>query len=352
MKIIKYLILYFLIIIILFSLKYPFNKFISKFFLINNKKKIMKKILLFKIFQKTRKNINDISILFIKGIARFGNLFISLNNAIIYCELLSCTKIIIEYSNNIYINHSIFYNKKNFTIEPNQTFNFKGKNNSFIFLNAYFFFFKGFRYFGNVNRLGIFKRQLLNNSPKVVTHPNDLYIYIRGGDIFLESYTYNIRGYYQPPLCFYIKILDNFKFNKVFIISQDNLNPVIPKLLNKYSYIRKKKNKLKVDISYLINSYNMVAGKSTFFSTSIKFNDKLKFLWEYDCYALTQKYLHLHYSVYKFPFYYIVYKMNSSTNYRKSMNPWFNIPKQRKLMIKEKCKQNFDIIKRESNTFF
>ena len=102
MKIIKYLILYFLIIIILFSLKYPFNKFISKFFLINNKKKIMKKILLFKIFQKTRKNINDISILFIKGIARFGNLFISLNNAIIYCEFLSCTKIIIEYSNNIY----------------------------------------------------------------------------------------------------------------------------------------------------------------------------------------------------------------------------------------------------------
>ena len=345
MKIIKNLIIYFLIIIILFSLKYPINNFISKSFLISNKKRIMKRILLFKIFKKTRININNISTLFIKGIARFGNLFISLNNAIIYCELISCKKIIVEYSSIIYINQPIFCKKRNFTIEPNQSFNYKGKTNSVI-LDVYFFFFTGFRYLGNVNRLGIFKKQLLNNLPKVITHPNELYIYIRGGDIFLESYTHNIRGYFQPPLCFYEKILDNFKFNKVFILSQDSLNPVIPKLLNKYSYISKKKNELKVDISYLINSYKMVAGKSTFFSTSIKFNDKLNFLWEYDYSLSSQKYLHLHYSVYKFPFYYTVYKMNSSHNYRKLMYPWLNTPKQRKMMIKEKCKKNFNIIRK------
>lgn len=205
---------------------------------------------------------------------------------------------------------------------------------------------------GNINRLSIFKKQLLYNLPKVVTHPNDLYLYIRGGDIFVETYTYNIRGYFQPPLCFYENILDNFKFNKVFIISQDNLNPVIPKLLNKYPYISNKKNELKIDISYLINSYNMVAGKSTFFSTSIKFNNKLKFLWEYDCSPSSQKYLHLHYSVYKFPFYYSVYKMNSSNKYRKFMYPWLNIPKQRKMMIKEKCKKNFDIIRYKYISFY
>jgi hypothetical protein len=311
----------------------------------------MKKILLFKIFKITRANKNNISTLFVKGIARFGNLFISINNAIIYCELLNCKKIIIEYSNNIYINRSIFYKKSNFTIEPNQEFNYIGNYNSII-LDAHFLFFKGFRYLGNINRLGIFKTQLLNNLPKVLTHPNDLYIYIRGGDIFLGSYTHNKRGYFQPPLCFYEKILDIFKFNKVFIISQDELNPVIPKLLNKYSYISKNKNELKVDISYIINSYNMVAGKSTFFSTSIKFNDKLKFLWEYDSSPLSQKYLHLHYSAYNFQFNYIVYKMNLSNNYRKLMNPWYNIPKQRKKMINEKCKQNFDIIRKKYNDFY
>ena len=345
MKIIKNLILYFFIILILFSLKY-INNINYKSFLISNKKRIMKKIILFKIFKKTRTNKNNISTLFIKGKSRFGNLFISINNAIIYCELLNCKKIIIQYSNNIYINNSIFCQKNNFIIEPNQTFNYIGNYNSII-LDFNFLFFKGFRYLGNINRLGIFKEQLLNNLPKVRTHPNDLYIYIRGGDIFLESHTYNIRGYFQPPLCFYEKILDNFKFNKVFIISQDKLNPVIPKLLNKYSYIHIKKNELKVDISYLINSYNMVAGRSTFFSTSIKFNDKLKFLWEYDCSPLSQKYLHLHYLAYNFPFNYTVYRMNLSTYYQKLMHPWFNIPKQRKKMIIEKCKQNFDIIRKK-----
>ena len=88
MKIIKY----FFIILILFSLKYT-NNINYKSFLISNKKRIMKKILLFKIYLTTRTNKNNISTLFIKGLTRFGNLFISINNAIIYCELLNCKKI-------------------------------------------------------------------------------------------------------------------------------------------------------------------------------------------------------------------------------------------------------------------
>jgi hypothetical protein len=99
MKIIKNLILYFFIILILFSLKF-INNINYKNFLISNKKRIMKKIILFKIFKKTRTNKNNISTLFIEGKSRFGNLFISINNAIIYCELLNCKKIIIQYSNN------------------------------------------------------------------------------------------------------------------------------------------------------------------------------------------------------------------------------------------------------------
>ena len=149
--------------------------------------------------------------------------------------------------------------------------------------------------------------------------------------------------YFQPPLCFYIKILDKFKFRKVFIISEDKLNPVIPKLLSKYSFIKKKKNNIKLDISFLIHSYNIVGARSTFFLTSIKFNDNLKFLWEYDCSYLEQKYLHLHYSVYIFPNNFILYNMNLSTHYKKIMSPWTNSQIQKEMMIKEKCKKNFDI---------
>ena len=312
-----------------------------KFFLKYNKN-IIKKILLFKIFKNIRRNIKDINTLFIKGNSRFGNYFISINNAIIYCEFLGCKKIIIEKNKNIYINKAILYKKKNITIEPNQTFNSK-ENNSIIF-NVYFFYFNNFRFLRNLNRFYIFKKQLLNNVPKVMTHPDDLYIYIRSGDIF-GQFKNAIQNYYQPPLCFYIKILFKYKFREVFIISEDKLNPVIPILLSHYSNIKLMKNNLKLDISYLINSFNIVAAKSSFFAISIKFNDKIKFLWEYDCLLLWQKYLHFHYSVNKFPFYYTIYYMKSSINYRKLMHPWINSQKQRKLMIKEKCINNFDIIK-------
>ena len=142
-----------------------------------------------------------------------------------------------------------------------------------------------------------------------------------------------------------MKILNVFKFRKIIIISEDKLNPVIPKLLDKYSYIKYKKNNLKLDISYLANSYNIVTAKSSFLVTIIKFNDKLKYLWEYDLYKLSERYFHLHYSVYKFPFNYKIYKMNSSKMYSKIMIPWFNKLNQRKMMLKEKCHNNFYIIK-------
>jgi hypothetical protein len=33
-----------------------------------------------------------------------------------------------------------------------------------------------------------------------------------------------------------MKILNQFKFRKIIIISEDKLNPVIPELIHKYSY--------------------------------------------------------------------------------------------------------------------
>jgi hypothetical protein len=334
-KIRKLFLVFIMIIFLIYSI-------ISKSFVKNNKNQIIKKILLSKIYKITRRNINKISTIFISGKANFGNYFISINNAIIYCEFLGCKNIIMENNKKIYINKTIFYNKSKFAIKPNQPFN--SRDNNSVILNV-FFFFNGFRYLRNINRLKIFKKQIINNLPKIVTHPNDLCIYIRGGDIFQQIPPKSGSNYFQPPLCFYVKILNEFKFRKVFIISKDKLNIVIPNLLFKYSYVKKKKNNIKIDISYLVHSYNLVAAKSSFFLTSIKFNDKLKFLWEYDCSTLYQKYLHLHYSIYDSSYYYTIYKMNSSNNYRKLMHPWINSPNQRQLMIIEKCTKNFTIIR-------
>lgn len=85
--------------------------------------------------------------------------------------------------------------------------------------------------------------------PKIKLSGKDLYIHIRSNDIF------NINPqfpYAQPPLCFYEKILSNFKYNRVYIIASDTSNPVILKLINKYHNVIYKVNNLKIDISLLI----------------------------------------------------------------------------------------------------
>ena len=209
-----------------------------------------------------------------------------------------------------------------------------------MIINIGFFFFSlNFTVLGNVNRFYVFRNEILNNLPKVKINYDDLYIHIRGGDIFKNNP--NIYPYYaQPPLCYYKNILNKFIFRKVIIISEDVLNPVIPILLKEYSFIKYNKNNIKLDISYLIYSNNII----TFLLGIIKLNRNLKFLWEYDFYIFPERYIHLHYSAYTFSFNYTIYKMYPSDNYRKLMIPFYYSERQRNQMINEKCDINFHFI--------
>ena len=178
----------------------------------------------------------------------------------------------------------------------------------------------------------------MNNLPKVKINHNDLYIYIRGGNIF-KVLNAELTTYAQPPFCFYKNILNKFKFRGIRIISEDKSNPALI-LLENYYHIKNIKNNLKIDISYLANSYNIVLAKSSFIINIIKLNKNLKFVWEYDFYKLSERYYHLHHSVYTFPFKYTIYKMEASESYKTLMFPFKNSEKQRELMIKEKCDNN------------
>ena len=130
------------------------------------------------------------------------------------------------------------------------------------------------------------------------------------------------------------------KFNSGGIFGKLKSN----KLLKIYPYIKYKKNKLRIDISYLANSYNIVSSKSSFLVSIIKLNEKLKYLWEYDFYILSERYLHLHYSVYNFTFNYTIYRMNASRLYREMMYSWRCSKKQIYLLLNDKCINKFDII--------
>jgi hypothetical protein len=303
---------------------------------------IIKKTLQNIIYKKFKKNITYINFLFINSHSRFGNFFIALNNVIIFCEIFRCKKIIIV-KNNDYIKGNIFYQKYNLTLEPNYSHNFIDNNSMFI--NIKFFYYKcNFTVLGKVNRFYLFRKEIINNLPKVKINLDDIYIYIRGGDIFRRINKSVLHFYIQPPLCFYKKVLNQFSFREVSIISQDISNPVVLVLLKDYPYIKYNKNNIKLDISYLSNSFNIVSATSSFILSIIKLNQNLKFLWEYDFYKLSERYLHLHYSVYTFSFNYTIYKMNLSKNYINSIYPFKNSEKQRSQMIEAKCDNNFYII--------
>ena len=223
---------------------------------------------------------------------------ISLNNAILLCEFLNCKRIIIKRKKNNFIKDKIFYQKYNLTIESRKDFKQIGNNSIIISLN-FLFFNVSFSALGKVNRFDVFRKEILNNLPEMKINYDELYIYIRAGDLFKNL---NKSGIYyaQPPLCFYKTILNQFIFRKINIISENTLNPVIPLLLKEYPFIQYKKNNIKIDISYLVYSFNIVSATSTFITSIIKLNKNLKFLWEYDFYILSERYLHLHYSVYDF----------------------------------------------------
>lgn len=302
---------------------------------------IIKRTLQDIIYQNFNKNITYINLLFIDGHSRFGNYFIALNKAIIFCEFFSCKKIIIKRKND-YIKDQIFYQKYNLTLEPNDSF-YLIDNNSMVIDIKFFFYNFNFTVLGKVNRFYMFRNEIINNLPKVKINLDDIYIYIRGGDIF-RHINRSVHFYIQPPLCFYKRVLNQFRFREIIIISEDTSNPVIPVLLKEYPYIKYNKNKIKLDISYLLNSYNIISATSSFIVSIIKLNQNLKFLWEYDFYKLSERYLHLHYSVYTFSFNYTIYKMNLSKRYKKLVYPFRNTEKQRKQMIEARCDNNFDII--------
>ena len=225
------------------------------------------------------------------------------------------------------------------TIESNYSSCNIGNDSMVINIQSFFYNFN-FPTLGEVNRFYVFRKEILNNLPKVKVNFDDLYIHLRGGDIF--RYLNKSSKYYgQPPLCFYKSVLNQFIFREIIIISEDILNPLIQILLKEYPYIKYSKNNLKLDISYIANSYNILSSKSSFITSIIKLNQNLKFLWEYDFYELSEKYLHLHYSVYTFSFNYTIYKMMTSETYKKIMFPFHNSEKQRKFMIEEKCDNNF-----------
>lgn len=300
-----------------------------------------KKELLKFISNNTGKNITSVKSIFIKNNYNFGNQLILLNKAIFYCEILGCKRIILDKKNFWYIKNKIINKKFKMIIKAGTINNIL--NPVTIIDNTLNFFYYNYNIKPQYRAI-ILKEEIIKNLPIIKINKNDLFIYIRSGDIFTIP---NIN-YSQPPLCFYKTILKNYKFKAIYIIAQNKNNPVIDKLINQFPNIIYNENQLKIDISYLIKGYNIVKAPSTFLESIIQLNNNMQFLWEFEfnsdkeenfnslnelinSFSISKKNL-------------IIYRMKAANKYKKEMKYWNNTQAQRDIMIKGKCQYNFSII--------
>ena len=173
----------------------------------------------------------------------------------------------------------------------------------------------------------VIKKEVLMNLPRTKVNSEDLYIYIRSGDIFDNL----ITSYYQPPLCFYKSVLDNFKFENIYIISENKKNPNIDKLFALYPNIIFQNNSLKHDISILTQAYNVVGGFTTFLKVIMLLNDNLKKFWIFHfimfqsfSYFFTYEFNHKNITIFRMPTYNYYSKVKECNDLQSQINYMMN----------------------------
>ena len=268
--------------------------------------------------------ITSVKSIFLSHKIYFGNQIQILNNIIFVCEILKCRRIILDKRYFWYIKNRIIDRKFRRIIDIGYINDYI--NTSIIIDKTYTFFNKFCE-----NRMNVLRKEIIRNLPNIMTNSDDLYIYIRSG---YSGSKYN-SDYFQPPLCYYKAILNNFKFKNIFLIAKDKINKIIDILLNNYQFIIFKENSLQFDIAYLINAYNIVGLPSSFLYSILKMNYNLKLYWHYGHHGFN----------FKPNVETTIFRMKPSKEYKKQIHFWkYNIS-QLNLMVQDNCPNKFEIEK-------
>jgi len=118
------------------------------------------------------------------------------------------------------------------------------------------------------------KAFLINNINKLPE--NDLVIHIRSGDIFNSN---PHPGYVPPPLSYYTKEIDKYKYEKIHIICEDTINPVTNELRKLYKNAVYEKNTLEKDIRIILGATNIIYSVGTFIPALMLLSNNNKYLY-------------------------------------------------------------------------
>ena len=311
----------------------PFIKDASNNFLTNSTNE-KNKLLVF-LSKCIGKNITKVKYIFFGARIKFGNMILFLEKTIYICHILECKKIFFDKKYYWFLRKKIKVLKYKMSLEIKNEKKIKIYNNIIIDKTVNFWGYRA-KFKPDIN---IFKNEIIANLPKLKINKNDLYIYIRSGDIFIKPHYL----YRQPPFCFYKKMLENYEFNKIYLVAENMNNPVIHHILNNFPNIIYNRNKMQTDISLLVHAYNICGGGvSTFFSNILRININLRFLWTFIFKTIknikkTEFNINNFYNQNKLKIFY----MHSSNRYYEEMKIWNNTKSQRDLMLNDNCSNDF-----------
>ena len=318
-----FLFLLFCFYLIIYNHKTYFNNIMKNIYTRTKFYNVKYKKQLFGVISKSLgQNITSVKSIFLSQNMFFGNQIQTLNNIIFVCEILRCRKIILNKKLFWYIKNRIIDRKFRRIIDIGDLNDYINTSTIIDKTNSFFNKFCE-------NRMNILRKEILANLPKIITNSLDLYIYIRSG-YFGSIYNHD---YFQPPLCYYKTILNNFKFKKIFLIAKDKTNKIIDILINNYKFIIFKQNSLQVDIAYLINAYNIVGLSSSFLYSILKMNYNLKIYWHYGNHGFN----------FKPNVETTIFKMEPSKEYSKQIHFWKYNSSQLKLLVQDNCSNKFEI---------
>ena len=152
-------------------------------------------------------------------------------------------------------------------------------------------------------------------------------IHLRGGDVFG---TREAKNYGQPPLSFYQKVLEHCRARHVHIVYQDELNPVLTRLISlceeKSIGYTTQSGSLTEDIETLMGAQTLAVGRGTFLPAVVGLSDHIKRVYYFED-KFTLQPPRNGFEVFRV--------FDSHGEYRRSVlsGNWENRPEQRALML-------------------
>ena len=150
---------------------------------------------------------------------------------------------------------------------------------------------------------------------------NDLVIHIRSGDIFRGTGAH--IGYLSPPLSYFKNIIEQNNYDNIYLVAEDTVNPCINRLLELYPRIIFKIQTLEQDIKLILAATNIVISIGTFIPELLNLSNNIKNIYRPSYVYCNKPDCKIH--------------ITDLNEYKKSMLPWKNTPKQHEIMVNYNC---------------